>query len=102
MFHKTDFPALLLDFGLVVENAIGDRVRGILREQDVVQNDGSGDVVLRSTVLTVASGAWPTAVQGDRIRTWEPDAPETVTTWEIRRVLRQRNGTPTQFILVAV
>ena len=100
-FWRDDFPALLLDFGHVVEDALGTQVRGIVSEQDLVQSQEGGDVIVRETVLTVPHAALPDAEEGDTIRTWLPDAPNTPVSWVIRRVLLRQDGTPTRFILAA-
>jgi hypothetical protein len=100
-FWRDDFPALLLDFGHVVEDALGTQVRGILAEQDLVQSTDGGDVIVRETVLTVPSAALPDAEQGDTLRTWLADTPQRPVSWEIRRVLVRQDGTPTRFVVVA-
>ena len=98
-FWESDFPATLLDFGYVVQDVHGTEVRGILAQEDVVQNDGSGDVIVRSTVLTVAGAALPDVAQGDVLTTWAPDAPTRTTSWNVRRVLVRQDGTPTRLVL---
>jgi hypothetical protein len=100
-FWQTDFPALLLDFGHVVEDTQGTQVRGILAEQDVVTNDGAGDVLIRATTLTVPSGSYPDLATGDTVRTWLPDAPTTVLSWMVRDILVRQDGTPTRLVVAA-
>ena len=100
-FWREDFPALLLDFGVVVEDALGTRLRGLLQEQDVMENDGSGDVVIRATTLSVPAGTLPTLAIGDTLRTWLPDAPVSPLTWKVRNILLRQDGTPTRYILAA-
>lgn len=98
-FWRDDFPALLLDFGVVVEDGRGTKVRGILGEQDEVRNDGSGDVLVRVTTLTLANGALDRLARGDTLRTWLPDAPATVSTWRVRDVLVRQDGSPLRCVL---
>lgn len=102
MFFADDFPALLLDFGVVIEDAQATQARGLLSEQDVVVNDGHGDVLIRATTLTIATGLYPDLVKGDTVRTWMPDAPASVNSWMVRDILVRQDGTPTRLVLAAL
>lgn len=101
-FWRSDFPALLVDFGVVVEDSRGVQVRGLLGEQDEVRNDGSGDTLVRVTVLTLANGALDGLARGDTLRTWLPDGPATVSTWRVRDVQVRQDGAPIHCILALV
>lgn len=99
MFFETDYPAMMLDFGYVVEDARGERVLGILSQEDIVSPDSGGDNIVRSTVLTVPTSALLDVEEGDTLRTWAQDAPDRIVTWDVRRVLLRQDGTPTRLLL---
>lgn len=101
MFFETDFPAMMLDTGYVVEDAAGTRVLALLTQEDVVSPDSGGDNILRSTMLTVPSGALAGVDEGDTLTTWPQDAPATRSTWQVNRVLVRQDGTPTRLLIVA-
>ena len=98
-FWQSDFPALMLDFGYVVEDGQGTRVLGILAQEDVVNPDGGGDNIIRSTVLTLPTAALPDVEEGDTLSTWAQDAPASPVSWKVRRVLVRQDGTPTRLLL---
>lgn len=101
MFFETDFPSLMLDMGYMVEDAAGTRVLGLLTQEDIVSPYGAGDNILRSTMLTLTSGALVGLDEGDTLITWPQDAPATRSTWNVRRVLVRQDGTPTRVLLAA-
>lgn len=100
-FWRDDYQALMLDFGVVVEDAHGTRTRGILSEQDTVLNDGNGDVVVRATVLVLPVGVLDGLGRGDILRTWMPDAPVAALSWKVRDLLVRDDGSPLRVVLAA-
>lgn len=64
-FWFDDGDTLLSDFGLSVAHDDGTVVRGILDEEDVLIDDGTGQVHGRETILTVETGALPALAIGD-------------------------------------